>query len=320
MENKTMTRTLILLCVTAVAIRYASPCEAQLGDVLNKAGQVAKRGKKAVDIYTPWTAEEEEQAGSASAAKLVSIFGLYDNPEMVRYVNLVGSAVAQQAPRPVPYKFGILDTEAITALSLPGGYVFVTRGALANMHSEAELAGTLAHEVAHVDQRHLEKEIRSKQSMQFVKDQASQFNQTGLGVLAANSVQSALTQQYSRDKEADADRLGVEFAEKAGYAPNGLRLFLTFLSQAPKTPETTRQLSLWGSTHPSFPQRIASLTAVETKYPGGGQSLQTRFGWYVNPVAFARIAPNEMDGVVQNGSVALTGLANGTRVKVRVPQ
>lgn len=315
-----MMRILILLCVTALTIHYASPCEAQLGDVMNKVGQVAKRGKKAADIYTPWTSEQEEQAGSASAAKLISIFGLYDNPEMERYVNLVGSAVAQQATRQVPYKFGILDTEVITALSLPGGYVFVTRGALANMHSEAELAGTLAHEVAHVDQRHLEKEIRSQQSMQFVKDQAAQFNQAGLGKLAANSVQSALTQQYSRDKEADADRLGVEFADKAGYAPNGLRVFLTFLSQAPKTPETTRQLSLWGSTHPSFPQRIASLTAVESKYPGGGQTLQTRFIWYVNPVAFARLAPAEMDGVVENGVVALTGLANGTKVKIRAPQ
>jgi beta-barrel assembly-enhancing protease len=319
-------RTLILLCVTALAFRFVSPCEAQLSDVLNKVGDAAKRGKKAKDIYTPWSAEQEQQAGVASAAKMISIFGLYDNPEMERYVNLVGSAVAQQASRQVPYKFGILDTEVITALSLPGGYVFVTRGALANMHSEAELAGTLAHEIAHVDQRHLEKEIRSRESMQFVKDEAAQFNQAKLGILAANSVQSALTQQYSRDKEADADRLGVEFADKAGYAPDGLRVFLTFLSQAPKTPENTRQLSLWGSTHPGFPQRIASLTALERNYPGGGQALETRFSWYVNPVAFARTvvatpnAPSEMDGVVNNGTVALTGLADGTKVKIRVPQ
>lgn len=287
-------RKLPIVGVAALAIGLAAPCSAQFGGLIQKAQDKAaqakrraQQAKEAKDIYTEWTPEQEEQVGNASAAKLINIFGLYQNPDLVRYVNLVGGTVAQQAPRPVSYRFGILDTEIITALSLPGGYVFITRGALANMHSEAELAGTLAHEVAHVDQRHLEKEIRSKDSTAFLKAQTAQFTSTQLTQIASSSVQGALTQQYSRDKESDADRLGVEFASRAGYQAGGLRLFLTFLSQAPKTPEAQRQLGLWGSTHPPLPDRIASLTAEEANLPTTGKLLVERFQKHVNAAAFA---------------------------------
>ena len=289
-----MTRTLSILGAAALAVGIVAPCPAQFGgliqkaqDKANQAQQRKKQAEQARDIYTAWTPEQEQQVGEASAAKLINIFGLYDNPQMERYVNLVGAAVAQQAPRAVPYRFGILDTDVVTALSLPGGYVFITRGALANMTTEAELAGTLAHEVAHVDQRHLEKEIRSKDSMAFLKAQtATLYTSTQLTQIAGTSLQGALTQQYSRDKESDADRLGVQFAAKAGYQPGGLRLFLTFLSQVPATPDSQRQLSLWGSTHPPFPERIAALSVEEAKLPSTGQVLEARFQQHVNPAAF----------------------------------
>ncbi len=93
---------------------------------------------------------------------MIHVFGLYNNPEMARYVNLVGDTLALHSNRPIPYHFAILDSEIVSAYAMPGGFVFVTRGALANMNSEAELAGVLAHEIAHVENRHLEKEIRTK--------------------------------------------------------------------------------------------------------------------------------------------------------------
>jgi len=279
-------RTAKAICVTMLALAACLPAGAQWGSKLSQLGDKLNKGKQVKDNYTPWTPEQEEQVGQASAARLINIFGLFENKDMVRYVNLVGNTVAAQAPRPVPYKFGILNTEVITALSLPGGYVFITRGALANMTSEAELAGTLAHEIAHVDQRHLEKEIRSKNSMQMIQNEVSQFTSGQLQQLAGASLNTALTQHFSRDKESDADRLGVSFAQKAGYQSSGLRLFLTFLNSAPKTPDTQRQLSLWGSTHPPFPERIASLQTEEAKLPAGGQLLDTRFTQYVNTGAW----------------------------------
>src|SRR5258705_1441033 len=144
----------------------------QVGDVLRRAQDKAQKAKKAADIYKPWSPEQEHAIGEAASAKLVHIFGLYENSDMTRYVSLVGNTVARQATRDVPYHFGILDTEAVTALSLPGGFVFVTRGALANMRNEAELAGTLAHEVGHVDGRHLERQGRPKKYRQFAEEEA----------------------------------------------------------------------------------------------------------------------------------------------------
>jgi Putative Zn-dependent protease, contains TPR repeats len=308
----------------------ASTASAQIGDALRRAQNNAQKAKKAADIYTAWTEEQEQAIGEASAARLIHIFGTYENAEMVKYVNLVGNTVARQGSRTVPYRFAVLDTEVITALSLPGGYIFITRGALANLHNEAELAGTLAHEIAHVDRRHLEKEIRSKKTSQFAKEETVTRVPQGAELvnLAGDVVKNALTLQVSRDKESEADKVGMEFAAKAGYDPAGLRNFLQTLAEAPSTDQSRRQLSLWGSTHPPFSARVSELNSLLASYPAGGQQLQERYSWYVNPVAFSKSSSAgatsggsaELDGVVSQGVVVLTGgkLAEGTRVKVRI--
>lgn len=307
------------------AALFAQSGFAQLGGVLKN----AQKAKKAADIYTPWTAEQEQAIGQASAAKLINVFRLYDNAEMTKYVNLVGSAVARQSSRSVPYHFGILDTDVVTAVSLPGGYIFITRGALANLHNEAELAGVLAHEVAHVDRRHLEKEIRAQKTAQFAKEEAASHVPAGaeLVSIAGSVVTRALTLQVSRDKESEADKVGVELSSKAGYDPSGLRNFLQFLASVPATPQSKQALGLWGSTHPPLADRINSLNSQLSNYPNAGQKLAERYAWYVNPPAFAHEgatgapspAPGEIDGIVSQGVVVLTGgkLAEGTRVKVR---
>src|SRR5215470_13541977 len=217
-----MNLTRIFLGLFAATL-FVQSSHAQLGGVLKNAQKV----KKAADIYTPWTAEQEQAIGQASAAKLINVFHLYDNPDMTKYVNLVGNTVARQSGRSVGYHFGILDTDVVTAVSLPGGYIFITRGALANLHNEAELAGTLAHEIAHVDRRHLEKEIRSKKTSQFAKEETVTRVPQGAELvnLAGDVVKNALTLQVSRDKESEADKVGMEFAAKAGYDPAGLRNF-----------------------------------------------------------------------------------------------
>lgn len=325
----------LFVAIAAMLFLSVSASYGQVGDVFRRAQDKANKAKKVSDIYKPWTPEEEHALGEAASAKLVHIFGLYENPDMSRYVNLVGSTVSRQADRDVPYRFGILDTEVVTALSLPGGYIFITRGALANMRSEAELAGTLAHEVAHVDRRHLEREVRAKKGSQFAKEEAVARVPAGqqLANMAGELVTNSLTLQVSRDKESEADKVGTELAAKAGYNPAGLKNFLETLAKSADTPQNRKQLGLWSSTHPPFRERVASLTAVSASLPPGGQDLTDRFNWYVNPVSFAKssapgaavaapAAAHEMEGIVSKGVVVLQNgtLPEGTRVKIRVDQ
>ena len=315
----------LLVCALLSAL-LSTPLFAQLGDLVRKAQKVQEKAKKASDIYTPWSDDQERTIGEASAAKLINVFGLYEQPDMVKYVNLVGSAVASNGTRRVVYHFAILETEAITAVSLPGGYVFVTRGALANMKNEAELAGTLAHEIAHIDKRHLEKQVRAQKTAQFAKEEAATHIPRGteLVAVAGEVVKNALTMPVSRDHENEADKVGMDFAAKTGYAATGLRDFLQTLATAAANSPSQRQLGLWGSTHPPLADRVSALTALQSGYPANGQLLQERFNWTVNPLNFAKGGGSgtEFPGIVTNGVVVLQGgvIPDGTRVKITVVQ
>src|SRR5258706_2830288 len=315
----------IFLALLATAL-WAHTSQAQLGNVLKN----AQKAKTIADNNKPWTPEQDQAPGQASAAKLMTVFPLYDNPDMTRYVNLVGNAVARQSGRNISYHFAILKTDVVTAVSLPGGYIFVTSGALLNLKNEAELAGVLAHEVAHVDKRHLEREIRAQKNADFAKTEAASHVPVGAELvnMAGTIVTRSLTLQVSRDKESEADKVGVEFSSKAGYDPTGLRNFLQFLVAVPATPQTKQALGLWGSTHPPLADRINSLNSQLPNYPATGQKLAERYAWYVNPPAFAHEgaatiaaapAAGELDGIVSQGVVVLTNgkLAEGARVRVR---
>lgn len=253
----------------------AQPATAQFG----KLGDIAKRAKKAQETFVPWTPEQESAIGEASAAKMINIFGLYDDPQMTRYVNLVAGTVSRNTARKLDCHVGILDSEIVNAFALPGGYVFVTRGALANMKDESELAGTLAHEVAHVDGRHLEKEVRARKATGWAMEEGTSKvpGPAELKNIANNIVTNALTLAYSRDKEDEADRKGTELAAQVGYAPVGLRNFLQTLAAAAKAEENHRQLALWGSTHPPSSQRVEKLTALAAQFKEPGLTLAERF-------------------------------------------
>jgi len=269
----------------------------KVDDTRSRVAPYTDRAKAWADVNKQWTPEQEEQIGEESAAKLINAFGLYENPDMQNYVGLVGSTVAAQGARQdITYHFAILDTDSMNAMALPGGFVFVTRGALANMKNEAELAGVLAHEVAHVDGRHLENELKDKGNLGLALQEAQkqgssrlsqdQITQTLVRTTANKAATFVATQPFSVGDESAADRKGLEFAAKAGYNSAGLRDFLQVLAAASDDPANAQALGAWSQTHPPYNVRVENLTKLIASYPANGQTLEDRFKKNINEQAF----------------------------------
>jgi predicted Zn-dependent protease len=195
-------------------------------------------------------------------------------------VNLVGQAVAQYAPRQVPYRFGILDSEIVGAFALPGGFIFITKTAIAGMNNEAQLAGALGHEIVHVSERHLESAIRSRKNSAWASEEAkAKFTSPSdyLSKKADAFLKDMFTLRLSRDKEDGADERGTLMAVQAGYAANGLLEFLRTLEAAESKPQNQRAFGQLLSTHPPFKDRIARLAPVVESSAKNGKTLEARF-------------------------------------------
>jgi predicted Zn-dependent protease len=250
----------------------------KLDGAKSKAAPVTDRAQKAQETFTPWTPEEEQQFGRAGAEKLVAIFGMVNDPALGKYVNLVGLTVAEFASRPLPWRFGILDTNIVGAFTLPGGYVFITRGALAGMQNEAQLAGVLGHEIEHAAARHLESEIRGKKTSAWATQEA--MAKTGGPAELKNAANAMMNDLFnsslSRGKEDDADDQGTRMAAKAGYAGTGLIEFLRVAAAASEQPENKRFFGQLLSTHPAFQSRIDHLMTIDAAKEKG-KTVEARF-------------------------------------------
>jgi predicted Zn-dependent protease len=245
-----------------------------------KAKPVSDRTERAVENFTAWTPEEEQQIGEATAAKMVAMFGVVDSPKLVRYVNLVGQAVAQYAPRQVPYRFGILDSDIVGAFALPGGFIFITKTAIEGMNNEAQLAGALGHEIIHVSERHLESAIRSKKNSAWASEEATAKLTSAPDYLSKKAdafLKDMFTMRLSRDKEDGSDERGTLMAVQAGYAASGLLEFLRTLEATQSKPENQRAFGQLLATHPPFSERIAHLTPIVEKSSQSGKTLEARF-------------------------------------------
>jgi beta-barrel assembly-enhancing protease len=282
-----MRRAVSILVLSAVSALLAN---AQFGlgklkDKVNGATQKAKpvtdRGERAIENFTAWTPQEEQLIGEATAAKMIAMFGVVDAPKLVRYVNLVGQSIAQYAPRQVPYRFGVLDSEIVGAFALPGGFIFITKTAIEGMNNEAQLAGALGHEIVHVSERHLESAIRSRKNSAWAAEEAKAKTPSITPEFARSRAEAIVKDMFSmrlsRDKEDGADERGTLMAAQAGYASSGLLEFLRTLDAAQSKPQNQRAFGQLLSTHPPFNERIAHLTPIVTASSQSGKTLEARF-------------------------------------------
>ena len=154
------------LWITIVALLAVSaPAFAQLGGIGRRAQQVQERKQQFDDLNI--TEEEEIKLGADVSLKIRTRFGVVQDAAVHKYVTLVGTMLTEQTTRPkLPWTFIVLDTDGVNAFAAPGGFVHITRGALALIKSEAELAGVLGHEIAHVAQKHTVNAIRKSKGVQ----------------------------------------------------------------------------------------------------------------------------------------------------------
>jgi predicted Zn-dependent protease len=212
------------------------------------------------------TEQQEAEIGRQWAATLTGAAPLVHYVEVERYVNRVGMWVAMQSERPnLPWRFGVLDDADINAFAAPGGYVFITRGLLQHMHSEAELAGVLGHEISHVVRKHQLRAVQRATGMSDLADIVSQHVQTPTGVSGVVSdrllsgFKEVMSRGLDRSDELEADRMGVVLAARAGYNPYGLPAVLQMLQSL--NPQDA-SLALMFATHPAPTARLDALDQV----------------------------------------------------------
>lgn len=206
------------------------------------------------DDWVMMSEDAEKSLGGSYAEELEQQVGTYDSDTYARYVDNVGSRIAVHSERPdLDYQFGILDIFQINALALPGGYIYLTRGLLDELDSEAEMAGVLAHEIAHVAAYHaIKRQQWSAITMLSAAAVASQTGGRGLG--ESLMAQRMFLRSYTRDAEDQADQLGLRYAALSGYDPKGLIDFLQTLQDIQK--EIPQRDILFMRTHPFLTDRV----------------------------------------------------------------
>lgn len=220
----------------------------------------------------------EIEFGREIAARVIGRYGLYQNTDVTRYVNLVGRVIAMNANRPeLEFRFAVLNTDQVNAYAAPGGYVFVTRGALTRMQDEAELAGVLAHEIAHVADRHVVKELNIRGAEGSAVSGLARLIGGGTEsarVAFAQAVDKALDilfkDGYKREDEEQADHDAVFLCATADYDPGGLVRYFTRLNAA-----KGKQTEILDKTHPAYDARIAAITLITNNEGIKGESLKT---------------------------------------------
>ena len=228
----------------------------------------------------PISLEEEMQIGRDVAANVAAQFGLFSDPALTGYVCRVGWTVARFSPRrDVPYRFAILNTDTLNAFAAPGGYIFITKGLLMSLRNEAELAAVLGHEIAHVTQKHVVKEIqKSKLASAAIPDYVSAEAQKAAWMkqISDLAVQS-LWKGLSRQDELEADRLGMGYAAAAGYDARCFKDVLEMLKAKAQAPAGAKELKLLFSTHPAPEDRLKSAEEDLKAIPASGEKVPERF-------------------------------------------
>ncbi|MBQ8919755.1 MAG: M48 family metalloprotease [Acidaminococcaceae bacterium] len=205
--------------------------------------------------------KQEIEMGKAAAEQIEAQYGVISDPQIVERVERIGqSLVAVCGRKNLTYTFKVLNTEDVNALACPGGHIYVFKGLLDYMPSDAELAGVLGHEIGHVVKRHTVHQIEKNMWTQLVTILAGIASGNGDVLVMGMVVSDALAAGYSRADESAADREGFSYTVKAGYSPYGMLITMH------KLQELAEQYGNpgWGvfDSHPDPEQRIRNMNKL----------------------------------------------------------
>ncbi|HVO05875.1 MAG TPA: M48 family metalloprotease [Burkholderiaceae bacterium] len=247
-------------------------------------------------VVNPVTGQAErtvmdESAEIAEGAKahqqVLQEYGAYDNAKVQAYVNDLGQKLARQSHRAnLKWTFTVLDSPEINAFALPGGYVYVTRGIMAYLDSEAELAGVMGHEIGHVTARHGAQRATREQTagigviaatvLGAVLEAGGLSGATDLASRVSQTAAAGYIASYSRDQETQADELGAEYLARNRYDPqNMVEVIQVLKSQEQFAIDTAKaegkpppSSAGWLASHPANDKRLADIKAFAAKYKG----------------------------------------------------
>ncbi len=256
-----------------------------------------------------WTTVDERQEleiGHETHPKILNLYGYYDNPRLQEYVSQVGQALVPHTHRPeLDYRFTVLDTPMVNALATPG-YVYITRGMLALLNSEAELAGVLGHELAHITARHTAQRIGQQQTVDIIKVVLDVATDSTLIDNAANILGEAHLRGYGRENELEADRLGARYAALAGYEPEALLEVIRILKdqeshEIKMAREEGREPQVYHglfATHPDNDDRLQEVIREANQHRPNSEVLVRREE-YLRHIDGMAMGPAEFEGMLR---------------------
>ncbi|NNE62872.1 MAG: M48 family metalloprotease, partial [Gammaproteobacteria bacterium] len=217
---------------------------------------------------------DEIAQGRKYHQSIIAQYDIYDDPALQKYVNQLGQALAAESHRKhLKFTFTVLDSPDINAFALPGGYIYITRGIMAYLNSEAEIAGVLGHEIGHVTARH---SVR-QQSGQLASGLFNVFvtlatGSESIGQLS-NQLTTGIVRGYGRKHELEADKLGAQYLHKVGYDPESMLEVIGVLKdqevyEKALAKQQNRQPNIYHgvySTHPENDSRLKTVVRAAKK-------------------------------------------------------
>ena len=260
--------------------------------------------------YLGYTWQQETEIGKQASKQIAALFGLYRDAKLDLYVTDVGNRVlatshlrrpgADERFRNTPVTFGVLDSPIINAMALPGGYIYVTRGMLAHLNNEDQLATVIAHEIGHVAARHAARQAWQQQIGQGLLLGGTVLSQ-GLGLPAQDILNlggmaaQLIFLRYSREDELEADKLGVEYSSSAGYDS---REVIAFFQTLNRIQEKERQgMPSFLATHPNPGDRIQRIR--ELTGPSAGKRPRPADSRYLTAIENLILGEDPRQGFVE---------------------